>query len=253
MRNQIITATSWATAAVIASAGLFFSITASAETVTANVANGQNIFQNGKGDVPACMSCHGENGTGMDAMQTPRLANIGYAYVVKQLTDFGDDKRTDLTLGVMNTNAKGLTEQDRRDVAAYVNTLKVPIDLSDLKDLKSSGTVIGEAYRGQILVQYGVKNKVSACQSCHGYNGRGTDPIYPKIGQQKFVYLVNQLTRWRDESRANDPMGQMRAIAKNLTDQDIQDVATFLSQAPDTTTGNTFLPDNQTTLHNVLK
>lgn len=261
MRNQIRISASWATAAFFA--GLFFSITASAETLTANPANGKNIFENGKGDVPACMSCHGANGEGMDAMQTPRLANLGYAYVVKQLTDFANDKRIDLTLGVMNTNAKGLTEQDRRDVAAYVNTLNVPIELSNLNDLKSSGTAIGEAYRGQILVLYGVRDKVSACQSCHGYNGRGRDPIYPKIGQQKFVYLVNQLHHWRDGSnettldpnqgRINDPMGQMRAIAKNLTDQDILDAATYLSQAPDTTAGNNFLPDNQTTLENVLK
>jgi cytochrome c553 len=190
---------------------------------------------------------------GMDAMQTPRLANLGYVYIVKQLTNFANDERTDLTLGVMNNNAKGLTEQDRRDVAAFVNTLNNPSEHSDLKALKEDGTVIGQAYLGQIIVKYGIKDKVSACQSCHGYNGRGTDPIYPKIGQQKYVYLVNQLTRWRDASRANDLMGQMRAIAKNLTDDDIHNVATYLSQAPESTMGNSFVPNNQTTLNNILE
>jgi cytochrome c553 len=231
---------------------MVLSLNASAGSITANPANGEKIFHEGKGDVPACESCHGEKGMGMDAMQTPRLANIGYAYMVKQLTNFANDERTDLTLGVMNTNAKGLTEQDRRDVAAYVNTLNNPPDHSDLKALKEEGTPVGQIYLGQIIVKYGIKDKVSACQSCHGYNGRGNDPIYPMIGQQKYVYLVNQLTRWRDESRANDLMGQMRAIAKNLTDDDIHNVAAFLSQAPVSTPGNSFVPNNQPTLKNVL-
>ena len=227
--------------------------------VTANATNGQNIFTNGKDGVPACMSCHGENAMGMDAMGTPRLANLGYAYVVKQLTDFAADRRTDTTLGVMNGFAKILTDQDKRDVAAYVNTLSKPSEHSDLTALKAGGTAVGEPYLGRSIVLYGksfvqdgIKQNVSACQSCHGYNGRGSDPIYPMIGQQKYVYLINQLKKWHDGSRANDLIGQMRAIAKNLTDEDINNVAAYLSQAPQTTIGNSFLPDNQTTLKNVV-
>jgi len=229
--------------------------------VTANLANGKNIFTNGKDSVPACMSCHGENAMGMDAMGSPRLAGVGYAYIVKQLTDFAADKRTDTTMGVMNGFAKALTEQDIRDLAAYENTIEAnaPPELSDLKGLKDGGTTVGEQYLGKSIVLYGktyvedgITHNVSACQSCHGYNGRGSDPIYPKIGQQKYNYLINQLKKWRDASRTNDPLGQMRAIAKHLTDDDINNVAAYLSQAPATTMGNTFLPDNQTTLENVL-
>lgn len=224
---------------------------ASADKVSANITNGKNIFTNGKGDAAACQSCHGDKAMGIDAMGTPRLANIGFAYMVKQLADFAGDKRTDTTLGVMNTFAKALSEQDRRDVAAYVNTLEGESEHSDLKALKAEGQAVGQAYLGQAIVTYGVKDKVSACQSCHGYNGRGADPIYPMIGQQKYVYLVNQLKKWRDGSRANDMIGQMRAIAKHLTDDDIQNVAAFLSAAPQTTMGNSRTPENQSVLKNV--
>ena len=62
------------------------------------------------------------------------------------------------------------------------------------------------------------------------------------IGGQKFVYLTNQLKKWRDGSRANDPMGQMQAVAKNLSDEDIRNVATFLTSAPRTTVGNSRVP-----------
>lgn len=229
---------------------------AEAGKVTVNVAAGKQLFENGKEGVSPCQSCHGPQAMGIDAMGTPRLANLGYPYVVKQLTNFANDERIGQGVGAaMNLFAKQLTEEERRNVAAYVNTLTNKSELSSLADLKAAGTEVGVAYRGQILVRYGSASKASACQSCHGYNGRGSDPVYPKIGQQKFVYLVNQLRNWRDgtveNGRANDPLAQMRKVAAKLTDQDILDAATFLSQAPETSQGDAFLPANQSVMENL--
>ena len=221
--------------------------------ITANITNGKNIYDNGKPDagIPACTTCHGEKAMGMDAMGSPRLANIGYVYIVKQLTDYADGKRNDITMQQMNGIAKALSVQDRRDLAAYENSFPREAELSDLKALKSEGTAVGDTFKGQVLVRYGAEGKVPACMSCHGFNGRGADPIYPKIGQQKYTYLVNQLTHWRDASRANDLLGQMQAVAKNLSAEDINNAAAFLSQAPDSTPGNGMAIDNQTVMKNV--
>jgi len=224
--------------------------------VTANLTSGKNIFENGKpdGSVAACSGCHGEKAMGQDAMGTPRLANIGYAYVVKQLTDFASGKRVAPagSLGEAMTGfAKALSDQEKRDVAAYVNSLPKTSDPSDLKALKEGGTAVGEAYKGKIIVQYGIEGKVSACVTCHGYNGRGADPVYPKIGEQKYVYLTSQLAHWRDGSRANDPMGQMRAVAKNLTDEDINNAATYLTQAPESSAGDGMDVGNQSVMEKV--
>jgi cytochrome c553 len=210
----------------------------------ANIANGMKIFNEGKGDtVPACMTCHGAGGWGLDAMGAPRLAAIGYPYVIKQLSDLAAGKRTPAGAGaVMVVFAGALTEQERRDVAGYVNTLTGPADLSDLNALKEGGTTIGERYLGQSIVKYGIIGKVSACSSCHGFNGRGAAPMFPVIGQQKYTYLVNQLNSWRDESRTNDPYAMMRKMAHNLTDEDIVNIATFLATAPRTTAGNSMAP-----------
>lgn len=241
-----------------ATAMLIFSGASFADsTVTVNLTNGKNLFENGKADgsVPACATCHGDKAMGNDAMGSPRLANIGYVYIVKQLTNFAEDKRNDDIMMQMNGISKALSEQDRRDLAAYENSFPRNAELSDLNALKADGKVIGEAYKGKILVNYGrvgpgvaEKDKVSACVSCHGYNGRGADPVYPKIGQQKYTYLVSQLTSWRAASRANDPMGQMRKVAHNLSDADINDVATYLSQASDSTAGDEMQIDNKTVL-----
>lgn len=212
--------------------------------ITANLENGKNIFNNGKGDVPACNSCHGPQGMGDDNTGAPRLAGQVFQFVVKQLEDFATDKRQDTTMYVMNANAKGLNSQDRIDVAAYVNSLPtVEAEFSKLGDLKANGTTVGETYLGKILVNYGVPERgIPACKSCHDYNGRGVDPVYPRIGGQKYVYLVNQLKKWRDGSRANDPLAQMQKVAQKLSDEDINNVAAFLTTAPPTTMGNSRVP-----------
>jgi len=214
------------------------------ELSAASIANGKAIFNNGKGDtVPACMTCHGATGWGLDAMGAPRLARIGYPYVVKQLSDLASGKRTPSGAGaVMVVYAGALTEQERHDVAAYVSTLDGPADLSNLKELKDGGTPIGERYLGEAIVKYGVYGKVSACSSCHGFNGRGAAPLFPVIGQQKFVYLTNQLNSWRDGSRANDSYAMMRKMAHNLTDADIANLATYLSSAPTSVLGDASVP-----------
>jgi cytochrome c553 len=203
--------------------------------VSTNIANGQKIFSEGKGDASACMGCHGPSAMGMDAMGAPRLANVGIYYIEKQLNDFAADRRTPAGMGaVMNGFAKALTEQDRHDIAVYVTTLDYVIEPSDLKALAEGGDPIGKPELGKSIVTMGVKGKVPACQDCHGFNGRADR--FPMINQQRYVYLVNQLNNWRDGSRANDPevdkVGIMRGIAKKLSDDDIRNIAAYLSTAP---------------------
>lgn len=196
---------------------------------------GELIYNEGKGDAAACQGCHGEKALGNDGMGAPRLANVGQFYIIKQLTEFAADKRVPEGAGAaMNDFAKALNEQDRRDLAVYLDTLEYQVESSDLKALAADGVKIGKPDLGKILVTNGIKGKVPACQDCHGFNGR--DPKFPAINQQKYVYLVNQLNQWKAGTRANDPevekVGVMRGIAKKLSDDDILNVAAYLSTAP---------------------
>ncbi len=200
--------------------------------IRADVANGQTIYNEGKGDATACQGCHGEKALGNDSMGAPRLANIGQIYVVKQLNEFAEGKRIAPGVGVaMNDIAKALNEQDRRDVAAYLDSFEYETEPSDLKSLAADGSKVGKPEIGKLIVTKGIKGQVPACQDCHGFSGRA--PLIPAINQQKFVYLVNQLNSFRDGSRANDPavnqFGVMRGIAKKLSDENIADIAAFLS------------------------
>jgi len=220
-----------------------------------NIDHGRTIFQNGKGDdVPSCAGCHGVDGLGNDDMGTPRLAYQVDTYILKQLEDFASDKRTDNTMFQMNDIAKALTAQDRRDMAAYVHTLKTPFMGSDLDELRANDVVVGEAYKGEVLATYGApKRGVSACMSCHSFNGRSAGRMYPAIGGQRYVYLKHELEAWRegatgsreDSARYNDVRAQMRQVASHLTDDDIANVSAFLTLARPVNPANPRAPMRQ--------
>jgi cytochrome c553 len=73
------------------------------------------------------------------------------------------------------------------------------------------------------------KFKVYTCAGCHGIVGwKNAYPNYhvPKIGGQNYEYLVAALTEYKKGERAHPTM---RAQGESLSDQDIRDIATFLS------------------------
>ena len=71
--------------------------------------------------------------------------------------------------------------------------------------------------------------KVYTCTGCHGIPGyRNVYPHYhvPKIGGQKYEYLVAALTAYQKGERKHPTM---RAQAESFSAQDIADIATYLS------------------------
>ncbi|KGM57668.1 cytochrome C [Lysobacter arseniciresistens ZS79] len=79
----------------------------------------------------------------------------------------------------------------------------------------------GDIEKGRLLTY--------TCQGCHGVEGyKNAYPNYhvPKIGGQSSVYLVNALTAYQQGTRAHPTM---QAQAESFSDQDIADIAAFLS------------------------
>jgi len=230
-----------------------FGIPAEASEPIGNIANGHEIYQMGKGNITACADCHAMDGVGIEDMGTPRLAYQVDTYVLKQLTDFATDKRQDNTQYAMNDIAKGLSEQDRRDVAAYVHTLKTPFIGSDLQLLRTDGVDVGKPEYGKMLAEYGAPDRgIPACQSCHDYHGRSAGRMYPAIGGQRYTYLKHELEAFRlgattpstenDMARDNDPAAQMRKVAEKMSDEDIANVSAFLTVSRSVTPGNPRAP-----------
>ncbi|TCK19511.1 cytochrome c553 [Thiogranum longum] len=84
--------------------------------------------------------------------------------------------------------------------------------------LSASISMAGDAAAG--------KAKAATCAGCHGANGVSANPLWPNLAGQKDAYLAKQLKAFRDGSRT-DPT--MSAMAKPLTDADIDNLATYFS------------------------
>lgn len=70
------------------------------------------------------------------------------------------------------------------------------------------------------------KRKASMCQACHGIDGIAKLPIAPHIAGESQIYLVAQLEAFRSGKRQHDVMS---LIAKKLSDEDIEDLASWYS------------------------
>ena len=73
-----------------------------------------------------------------------------------------------------------------------------------------------------------VENKLAQCQGCHGVKDWKTafPEVYhvPKLGGQKPGYIVNALKAYKSGER---DFATMRAIAADLSDEDIQYLAKY--------------------------
>jgi len=69
---------------------------------------------------------------------------------------------------------------------------------------------------------------IAPCVSCHG----GVDQKFgaPWIEGMPKEYLVSELLSFRSGRRRNDSQAQMRAMAKTMTDQEIDEVAAFYAR-----------------------
>ena len=68
--------------------------------------------------------------------------------------------------------------------------------------------------------------KAGTCVACHGLNGNSVNPEWPVIAGQNASYARDQITRIRDGKR---PSPLMQPIVKDLTDQEIADLAAHFS------------------------
>ena len=68
------------------------------------------------------------------------------------------------------------------------------------------------------------KEKAAVCQQCHGLDGNGPTPQFPKIGGQHAGYIVQALEDYKTGAR-QDPV--MAAFSTALSKQDQQDLAAW--------------------------
>jgi len=87
---------------------------------------GQKLYRGGDAAraIPACIACHGATGRGAQAAKFPALRGQQSVYVSKQLHDYASGARTTGPGNIMETISKRLSEDDMRNVAAYVQGIR---------------------------------------------------------------------------------------------------------------------------------
>jgi cytochrome c553 len=174
-----------------------------------------------------CVACHQANGGGMNISggeSWPRLAGLNAGYIAKQLHDFKSGERQNAT---MMPFANMLNDQQIADVAAYYSQLPPTPG--------QGGENADEALlaRGEQLAERGDWNAyIVSCKSCHGPGGQGVGETFPGIAGQHAGYISAQLNAWKNDTRSNDPQNLMGAIAKRMSEEDIQAVSAWYATQP---------------------
>lgn len=186
-------------------------------TGKADPAKGATLYDAGDTarGLPACMSCHGAAGNSTIAAN-PKLAGQIEAYTHKQLVDFTTPQRNQ---PVMTTYAKMLTEDEKRNISAYLALQQQKPGAAKNKDSVELGRKI---YRGGIG-----ERGVAACASCHGATGSGIPNQYPRLSGQHQDYAYAQLQAFKNGTRKNS--AQMTALAERMSDAEMKAVTDYIA------------------------
>jgi cytochrome c553 len=162
-----------------------------------------------------CAICHGPQGVS-DA-NSPNLAGQYAAVTYKELNDFKTGARVN---AVMAPLVAKMSNQDMLDLAAYYAYLpRVPTSRANDRLAAPPIVISGAPMRN-----------IAPCGSCHGDldNKAGS----PWLGGQSAVYIKAQLRAFASGARRNDISQQMRNIARNMTAEEIDQVARYYEAQP---------------------
>lgn len=189
----------------------------------ADPAKGEQLFANGDAarNIVSCASCHGPGGNSAGAAN-PKLAGQHADYLSKELHNFKSKDgtaRPERISAVMNAQAQPLTEEEIRNLAAYLSMQSIKPAFAKNKETVELGQKI---FRGGIAAK-----SVPACAACHSPNGAGLPAQYPRIGGQYSEYTQLQLEHFRSGERNNNPV--MTAITARMSDKEIQAVSDYIA------------------------
>ncbi len=173
----------------------------------------------GKALSASCAACHGADGNSSNP-EWPKLAGQSESYLIKQLTDYRNDKRKN---AVMSSMAKAIkSDEDVLHLAAFYANSEAKEGQAKNKDIVSEGESI---YRGGI-----VEAGVAACSACHGPTGKGNPTAkFPKVSGQHATYALAQLQLFKSGERNNDTGKMMRNMAKKMSTAQMEAVSEYMA------------------------
>jgi cytochrome c553 len=155
-----------------------------------------------------CSMCHGPSG--VVYANSPNLAGQYAAVIYKQLRDYKSGVRTN---AIMTAMANVLSDADMQDLSFYFASLPRPSTPESLNTAPA-------------IVKWGAPTRnVAACGSCHGAIDHTM--ASPWLKGEPAAYIRQQLVAFASGKRINDINGQMRAMARGMTAEEIQQAAAY--------------------------
>jgi cytochrome c553 len=164
--------------------------------------------QRGKVLAYTCHGCHGvpDYKNAFPNYSVPKLGGQNAQYLVTALGAYAGGDRAHQT---MHSQATTLSDQDRADIAAFLQSEVVP----------SGSPVVGTP-----------PPATQTCVSCHGANGAKTiGPEYPILAAQYPDYIVQALRAYKTGKRKNPIMA---GIVAGIEEKDFEAIAQFFGQQP---------------------
>lgn len=160
-----------------------------------------------------CAGCHNPDGNSI-IPENPKLAGLDAGYLERQLKDFKSGKRAS---DIMSTIIPMIDESEFKALATYFSGQKRQAGVAQNPKLVEQGR--------QIFSEGVIGSAVPACTGCH--NEDAVD-AYPRINGQNATYVRSQLMNFRSGARSNDAKKVMRAVAKRMSDTEIEAVAEYI-------------------------
>jgi len=184
---------------------------------TSPVASGPVTQAQVAGIVHVCASCHGFEGRSISPT-FPNLAGQQPAYIEAQLKSFRDHKRGDPHAQTYMWGMAGSLSDDMiHGIAAFFSAEKpAPGETGNPAEMQA----------GKNIFEHGIAARhVPACQGCHGNHAQGM-AVIPQLAGQHRDYIEKQLGYFASNARKNRIMHEN---SKNLTADEIRDVATYVA------------------------
>lgn len=130
------------------------------------------------------------------------------------------------------TRMRQIESVGQTEVPIENKIIEIPQDKNVIKKRDPYGKFIsyvplGSIKRGESLVKTG-NGKTIPCSSCHGANLEGSS-IAPAIAGNFGIYTVRQLHGFKGGTRKSSQSAMMMPVVATLSDEDIVDIAAYLS------------------------
>jgi cytochrome c553 len=176
----------------------------------------------GSGTTPltVCARCHGAESAAPTSRLVPKLAGQSARYLQLSLQEYAAGLRPS---GIMQPIAAELDANATGDLAKYYANLSLGPEAS-----RTTTAPPDQVARGQRIATTGVAaGGIPPCVACHV---SGSAAIFPRLAGQHAPYTAGQLRLWRKGLRNLTARGAiMAAIARRLSEQQIDDVAAYFA------------------------